>query len=357
MGTPELAATVLRAVAGWPAGRIVAVYTQPDRPAGRGHKLTPSPVKVLAQSLGLPVEQPLNFKDEESCRKLAEYKPDFLLVAAYGLLLPVPVIETPRFPPLNVHTSLLPRYRGAAPIQRALMENWEEGAQTGVSIMEIVQALDAGPVYAQEALPLAGHTGGTLHDALAETGGRLLLSVLDQFAAGTAHAVPQDETQATYAAKLSKADGYVDWNAPAAAVDARIRAVTPWPGARSLFHFVFCPAVFSGMVRCCGLPVLMPGMRWGACVLRARRTWKPALSSTVLSAPRARGCAVVPSAPRNGKSESSCSGAYFVSAKTARRTFPFFVFCALRTESGNAGEPVRRSCTTMCARYFKKALD
>lgn len=237
MGTPELAATVLRAVAGWPGGRLAAVYTQPDRPAGRGHKLMPSPVKVLASSLGLPVEQPLNFKDEEECRKLAAYKPDFLLVAAYGLLLPRAVIETPRFPPLNVHTSLLPLYRGAAPIQRALMENWEEDARTGVSIMEIVQALDAGPVYAQESLPLAGHTGGTLHDALAEMGGRLLLSVLDQFAAGTARATPQDESRATYAAKLSKADGYVDWNAPAAAVDARVRAVTPWPGARSAFHF------------------------------------------------------------------------------------------------------------------------
>ena len=237
MGTPELAATVLRAVAGWPSGRLAAVYTQPDRPAGRGHKLTPSPVKVLAQSLGVPVEQPLNFREEAACRTLADYRPDFLLVAAYGLLLPRAVIETPRFPPLNVHTSLLPRYRGAAPIQRALMENWDANAQTGVSIMEIVQALDAGPVYAQEALPLAGHTGGTLHDSLADMGGRLLLSVLDQFVAGTARATPQDESLATYAAKLSKADGHVDWNAPAAAVDARIRAVTPWPGARSLFHF------------------------------------------------------------------------------------------------------------------------
>lgn len=274
MGTPELAATVLRAVAGWPAGRIVAVYTQPDRPAGRGHKLTPSPVKVLAQSLGLPVEQPLNFKEEEACRKLAEYQPDFLLVAAYGLLLPGAVIETPRFPPLNVHTSLLPRYRGAAPIQRALMENWEEGAQTGVSIMEIVPALDAGPVYAQEALPLAGHTGGTLHDALAETGGRLLLSVLDQLAAGTAHAVPQDETQATYAAKLSKADGYVDWNAPAAAVDARIRAVTPWPGARSLFHFDGKDAQLlqlgpGKILRDIPLPRILPGsVFWDGSLLR-----------------------------------------------------------------------------------------
>lgn len=237
MGTPELAATVLRAVAGWSCGQLVAVYTQPDRPAGRGHKLTPSPVKVLAQSLGVPVEQPLNFRDEAECRKLADYKPDFLLVAAYGLLLPQAVIEAPRFPPLNVHTSLLPRYRGAAPIQRALMENWQDDARSGVSIMEIVQALDAGPVYAQESLPLAGHTGGSLHDALADMGGRLLLFVLDQCIAGTAHAIPQDESQATYAAKLSKADGYIDWNAPAAAIDARIRAVTPWPGARSSFHF------------------------------------------------------------------------------------------------------------------------
>lgn len=274
MGTPELAATVLRAVAGWPSGQIVAVYTQPDRPAGRGHKLTPSPVKVLAQTLGAPCEQPVTFREEAACRTLAGYRPDFLLVAAYGLLLPGSVIETPRFPPLNVHTSLLPRYRGAAPIQRALMENWEENAQSGVSIMEIVQELDAGPVYAQEALPLAGHTGGTLHDALAEMGGRLLVSVLEQCAAGTAHATPQEEHLATYAPKLSKADGYIDWNMPAAAVDARIRAVTPWPGARSLFCFDGREArmlqVRPGtMLRDLPLPRVLAGsLFWDGAVLR-----------------------------------------------------------------------------------------
>ena len=237
MGTPDLAAAVLRRLVRWPGGDVVAVYTQPDRPAGRGHKLTPSPVKKLALELGLPVCQPLNFRQEGAVDELAALKPDLLVVAAYGLILPQAVLDIPTVDTLNVHTSLLPRYRGAAPIQRAVMENWQPGAVTGVSIMRIVPALDAGPVYARCELPIGEHTAGSLHDALAEAGGELLLTVLDQLADGSAHAEDQDESRVTYAAKLTKEDGHIDWSRPAVEVHARIRGVTPWPGARLQARF------------------------------------------------------------------------------------------------------------------------
>lgn len=237
MGTPDLAAAVLRRLVRWPGGDVVAVYTQPDRPAGRGHKLTPSPVKKLALELGLPVHQPLNFRQEGAVDELAALKPDLLVVAAYGLILPQAVLDVPTVDTLNVHTSLLPRYRGAAPIQRAVMENWQPGDVTGVSIMRIVPALDAGPVYAQCEVPIGEHTAGSLHDALAEAGGELLLTVLDQLRDGSAQPREQDESRVTYAAKLAKEDGYIDWARPAAEVHARIRGVTPWPGARLQARF------------------------------------------------------------------------------------------------------------------------
>ena len=153
------------------------------------------------------------------------------------VILPQAVLDIPTVDTLNVHTSLLPRYRGAAPIQRAVMENWQPGDVTGVSIMRIVPALDAGPVYAQCEVPIGEHTAGSLHDALAEAGGELLLTVLDQLRDGSAQAREQDESRVTYAAKLAKEDGYIDWDRPAAEVHARIRGVTPWPGARLQARF------------------------------------------------------------------------------------------------------------------------
>ena len=228
MGTPDLAAAVLRRLVRWPGGDVVAVYTQPDRPAGRGHKLTPSPVKKLALELGLPVHQPLNFRQEGAVDELAALKPDLLVVAAYGLILPQAVLDIPTVDTLNVHTSLLPRYRGAAPIQRAVMENWQPGDVTGVSIMRIVPALDAGPVYAQCEVPIGEHTAGSLHDALAEAGGELLVTVLDKLRDGSAQPREQDESRVTYAAKLTKEDGYIDWDRPAAEVHARRAAPGPF---------------------------------------------------------------------------------------------------------------------------------
>jgi methionyl-tRNA formyltransferase len=229
MGTPEFAAHILRKVAAWQGGFVSAVYTQPDRPAGRGHKLMPSAVKMVAQELGLPVLQPVNFKSEEARQALADLKPDILAVAAYGLILPQAVLDSAALAPLNVHGSLLPKYRGAAPIQRAIMDGEPE---TGVCIMHMQAALDAGAVYARAALPTAGHTAGSMHDALAELGGELLVHVLEQFSQGIPPCQPQDESLATFAPKITKAEGNIDWNRPCAVVDAHIRGVTPWPAAR-----------------------------------------------------------------------------------------------------------------------------
>lgn len=237
MGTPDFAATILKKIAQWPCGEISAVYTQPDRPAGRGHKLTPSPVKRLALEHGFSVLQPQSLKSAEAQKELAAFAPDLLVVAAYGLILPDPVLAIPRLAPINVHASLLPRYRGAAPIQRAILENWAEDARTGVSIMRVGSRLDAGPVYAEAAVPIGEHTAGSLHDALADLGSHLLLRVLNKLLAGTATAKEQDESLASYAAKIGKQDGVICWDRPAAAVHAQIRAVTPWPGARARFTF------------------------------------------------------------------------------------------------------------------------
>ncbi len=237
MGTPDFAAAILHRLAHWPRGEILAVYTQPDRPAGRGHKLRPAPVKLLAQKLGFPVLQPQSLTRPEAQAELAAFAPDLLVVAAYGLILPAPLLAVPRLAPINVHASLLPRYRGAAPIQRAILENWQDDAQTGVSIMRIVSRLDAGPVYAEAAIPIGEHTAGSLHDALADLGAQVLLGALDTIVSGTARAKEQDESLASYAPKIGKQDGAIVWDRPAAAVHAQIRAVTPWPGARARFAF------------------------------------------------------------------------------------------------------------------------
>ena len=238
MGTPEFAAASLKRLAAWPSGEIVAVYTQPDRPAGRGHKLAESPVKKLALELGLPVLQPASLKGAEAQAELAAFKPDMLAVAAYGLILPDAVLAMPRLDSINVHASLLPGLRGAAPIQRAVIDGWQPDARAGISIMRIVSKLDAGPVFATDDLAIGEHTAGTLHDALADIGAELLVQVFDDILVGKATAVDQDDALATYAPKISKEDGYIDWSLPAAQVHARVRGVTPWPGARTVFETI-----------------------------------------------------------------------------------------------------------------------
>jgi methionyl-tRNA formyltransferase len=229
MGTPDLAASVLRQAAAWPGGRIVAAYSQPDRPAGRGLELKAPPVKTLALERGIPVFQPSHFKTDADVDALRALLPDYLLVAAYGLILPQRVLDIPRCLALNVHPSLLPRHRGAAPIQRAVMNG---DAETGVSIMAMDAGLDTGPVLLRRSVPIGPRdTAGSMRDTLAELGGRLLVEALAGLAAGRRTAVSQDERGASRAAKLEKADGAVDFAWPARVIDARIRGLTPWPGA------------------------------------------------------------------------------------------------------------------------------
>lgn len=235
MGTSPFAAVILECLchAGY---RPLAVYTQPDRPAGRGMTLRPSAVKTLAADLGLSVLQPVNFRGQSECQQLADFEPDFLIVAAYGLILPQTVLDVPAIAPINVHGSLLPSYRGAAPIQRAIMDNWHPDARSGVSIMKMTRGMDEGPVYATASVALADHTSASLTQVLARLGGELLVQCLPEIASGKLQPVPQNNAEATYAAKLTKADGVIDWHRPAQAVAAQIRGVTPWPGAASILE-------------------------------------------------------------------------------------------------------------------------
>ncbi len=229
-GTPEFAATHLAALLR--AGIMpVAVYSQPDRPAGRGQQLQMSPVKQLAVQHGIAVEQPVNFKSDEARQRLSAYQPDLLIVVAYGLLLPQAVLDIPRLGCVNVHGSLLPRWRGAAPIQRALLAGDRE---TGVELMRMEAGLDTGPVLASARTPVsADDTGGSLHDRLASLGAELLVSQLPNLLRGELVPQPQNDALATYAKKLEKAEAVIDWSQPAVQIDRQIRAFNPWPVAQT----------------------------------------------------------------------------------------------------------------------------
>lgn len=229
-GTPEFAALHLKALLA--AGhQIVAVYTQPDRPAGRGQKLQPSPVKLLAREHDLPVFQPASLKSPEARGELAGLEPDLMIVVAYGLLLPQAVLDIPRLGCVNVHGSLLPRWRGAAPIQRAVLAG---DAESGVAIMRMEAGLDTGPVYLEQRLALApDETGGSLHDRLAALGCAALLEALPGIADGSLVPAPQPEAGTTYAHKLAKDEARMDWAEPAMAIARRVRAFNPWPVAET----------------------------------------------------------------------------------------------------------------------------
>jgi len=226
-GSPDFAVPALTALAR--EHDVVAVVTQPDRPAGRGGKLHPPAVKALAGELGLPVLQPSNLRDGALTVQLAARSPDLFVVAAYGRILPPDLLEVPRLGPWNVHASLLPKYRGAAPIQWAIMRGESE---TGVSIMRMEASLDTGPVAAVAREPIRDDdTGGSLAARLARLGARLLVDTLPRIADGTVILRPQDDAAATLAPPLTKADGHLDFAHPAAVVSARTRGVDPWPGA------------------------------------------------------------------------------------------------------------------------------
>jgi methionyl-tRNA formyltransferase len=228
-GTPEFAAPALDALRRSHA--IRAVFTQPDRPAGRGRPLHQSPVKALATQAGLAVFQPASFKSQEALETLRSLKLDALVVAAYGLILPAAALQCPKLGCLNIHASLLPRWRGAAPIQRAILAG---DAETGITIMRMEARLDTGPILARQAIEIgADDTAKTLHDRLARLGAELIGETLDALVEGRVREVPQPSEGITYAQKITKAEASIDWHQDAVQVWRRIRAFNPWPIAET----------------------------------------------------------------------------------------------------------------------------
>src|SRR5688572_9411469 len=231
-GTPEFALPALRALLDSPH-RVVGVLTQPDRPAGRGRELRASPVKLLATGRGLPVAQPATLKTAEGRAALVEWSPELLVVVAYGLILPAAVLALPRLGCLNIHGSLLPRWRGAAPIHRALLAG---DAETGITIMRLDEGLDTGPLLLERRRPIQLHdTAGDLHDALSELGAAALADAIDGLVSGTLKPVPQPAGGASYAPKLEKSEARIDWSASASVLDRQVRAFNPWPMAETSF--------------------------------------------------------------------------------------------------------------------------
>ncbi|MCY1339398.1 Methionyl-tRNA formyltransferase [compost metagenome] len=225
-GTPEFAAEHLKALLDSPH-RIVAVYTQPDRPAGRGQKLMPSPVKQLAMEHGIPVLQPPTLRDPAAQAELKALDADLMVVVAYGLILPQVVLDTPRLGCINSHASLLPRWRGAAPIQRAVQAG---DAESGVTVMQMEAGLDTGPMLLKVTTPIsASDTGGSLHDRLAQLGPQAVLEAIGGLAAGTLKGEVQDDALANYAHKLNKDEARLDWSRPADELERLVRAFNPWP--------------------------------------------------------------------------------------------------------------------------------
>jgi methionyl-tRNA formyltransferase len=231
-GTPVFAATALKKLlaAKYP---IVGVLTQPDRPAGRGRQLTPSPVKETALLHNLPIAQPLSLRTGESQAALAQWRPDVLIVVAYGLILPAAVLQLAPLGCINIHASLLPRWRGAAPIQRAILAGDQV---TGITLMRMDEGLDTGPILMQRELTIdSADTSQTLHDRLAQLGADMLLQLLPQLDEGTALPEPQPAVGVSYAAKLDKAEAMIDWRCSALQLERNIRAYQPWPLARGRF--------------------------------------------------------------------------------------------------------------------------
>ena len=232
MGTPEFAAPVLEALVD--AHQVVGVVTQPDRPAGRGRRLVPSPVKQLVVERGLPTFQPNSLRPPDAVAHLATWEPDVIVVAAFGQILRQDVLDLPPHGCLNVHASLLPRWRGAAPLAAAILAGDEV---TGVTIMQMDAGLDAGPTLSQEKVPIRpDDTRATLGERLARLGAELLVDMLPAYLSGNLVPRNQPDEGATYARQLRKEDGLLDWSLPAIELDRRIRAFTPWPGAFTTWH-------------------------------------------------------------------------------------------------------------------------
>jgi methionyl-tRNA formyltransferase len=233
MGTPALAAHILERLvtASGASFRVVGVVTRPDQPRGRGLGTEPSEVGALAASRGIATLKPLKIRTPEFLSELKAFEPDLLVVAAYGRILPNPILDLPRIAPLNVHASLLPRHRGAAPIEGAILAG---DAETGVTIMRIVERMDAGPMYFQRKIPIESNdTQGTLKEKLAELGASATLEAIDLAARGALVETPQDEALATYTAQVEKKDAVIDWTSSAAQIERMTRAYDPWPVVRT----------------------------------------------------------------------------------------------------------------------------
>lgn len=228
MGTPDFAVPALNTLLE-SGHQVVAVYTQPPRPAGRGMALKKSPVQLLAEKNDLPVFTPANFKDPEDIAEFQTLNADIAVVTAYGLLLPEAILNAPKHGCINIHASLLPRWRGAAPIQYAILKG---DKKSGISIMQVEKGLDTGPVLAMEEIVLvANETATSLHDKLANLGGKMIVPTLETFIAGTVTPVAQDNKLATHAPKIKKQEALINWQKPAKEIDRQVRAFNPYPGA------------------------------------------------------------------------------------------------------------------------------
>jgi methionyl-tRNA formyltransferase len=234
MGSPDFAVPTLRALADEGGYDLLGIVTQPDRPAGRGNKLTPPPVKIAADELGIPSIQPEKLRQPEAMAQLRAWNPDLIVVAAFGQILRPEALDLPKYGCINVHASLLPRWRGAAPIQAAILAG---DAETGITIMQMDPGIDTGPMLSQHAIPiLPDDTGGSLFEKLSALGGELLLETLPRYLGGELHPQTQPAEGATYAPMLKKEDGLLDFTRPAAELERRVRAMSPWPGAFMLWQ-------------------------------------------------------------------------------------------------------------------------
>lgn len=282
MGSPDFALPTLRALDR--AFDVVGVVTQPDRPAGRGRKMQPPDVKILAQSLGLPVIQPTTLKDEEAFNQLEAWLPDVIVVAAFGQILRENVLNLPPYGCLNVHASLLPRWRGAAPVQAALLHD----DSTGVSIMKMDKGLDTGPILSQREFPIPGYmTAGELFDTLAQMGADLLVETLPKYIAGQIDPEPQDDDKATYAPRLDKEDGKLNFDKPAEYLARKVRAYNPWPGAFQFYDGVRLK-IYKAHAQV--MPDAVPGERY---VINDAPAWGTADGLLVLDSVQASGKTMV----------------------------------------------------------------
>jgi methionyl-tRNA formyltransferase len=229
IGTGEIGLPTLRALLRTPAHELVAVVTQPDKPVGREQQIQATPVKRELAGSSIPVLQPRRIRDEETVARIAALAPEVIVVMAYGQILPRRLLEIPTIACLNLHASLLPKYRGAAPIQAAIVAG---DSETGITVMYVDEGLDTGDIVLARKLAISPQeTGGSLHDRLAELAPTALFDALDQLIQGTAPRLPQDPKEASYAPKLTRADGRIDWHEPAELIERKIRAYTPWPGS------------------------------------------------------------------------------------------------------------------------------